>query len=201
MQSLVKRLRHKIKGAFGVLFSSNLFRFLLTSLPPYVTVHHNFKSIIMESTNDKTLFEVAEIQLSYKSNLKPSLLPKISNSRDCVEIFRKIWDAGRIEFVEEFNVMLLNRANKVMGIYRVSSGVTTHTSVDIKGIFVAALLSNATSIILAHNHPSGNLAPSQPDIDLTRKAKEAGIFLEIPVLDHIIITSESFYSFADEGSL
>lgn len=95
--------------------------------------------------------------------------------------------------------MLLNRANKVIGILKLSTGGTSATIAEPKLVFASSILSNASSIILAHNHPSGNLTPSQADIDLTKKLKEAGKFLEIPVLDHLIVTSEGYYSFADEG--
>jgi DNA repair protein RadC len=152
----------------------------------------------MESTN-KNLFEVAEIQLIYKSNVKASLRPKISSSRDAYDVLNKNWDEGKIDFVEQFKILLLNRANKVIGIYEVSTGTTTHTVADPRLIFVAAIKSNACNIILSHNHPSGNLMPSQADIQLTKKLKSAGDFLDIAVLDHIILTSESYYSFADEG--
>jgi DNA repair protein RadC len=157
--------------------------------------------MIMETTNGKSLFEVAEIQLSYKSKVKPSLRPKITSSRDCENVLRKYWDEDKIEFVEQFKVLLLNRAQKVIGLYEASSGTTTYTVADPRLIFVAAIKANACAVILSHNHPSGNLNPSQADIDLTKKMREAGKFLEVAVLDHIIISSESYYSFADEGLL
>jgi DNA repair protein RadC len=155
----------------------------------------------MESTNEKQLFEVAEIQLSYKSKVKASLRPKITSSRDAYEVLNKYWDENKIEFVEQFKVLLLNRANKVIGLYEVSTGTTTHTVADPRLIFASAIKANACGIILAHNHPSGNLSASQADIQLTTKMKDGGKLLEIQVLDHIIITSESYFSFADEGLL
>jgi DNA repair protein RadC len=155
----------------------------------------------MESTKEIRLFEVAEIQLSYKSNVKPSLRPKISGSKDAYEILVMNWDESKIEFVEQFKVILLNRANKVLGIYEVSTGGVSGTVADPKLIFAAALKASASSILLSHNHPSGNTKPSQADITLTRKIKEGGTLLEIPVLDHIIVTSEGYYSFLDEGLL
>ena len=99
--------------------------------------------------------------------------------------------------------MLLNRANKVLGIFEVSSGGSTGTVADPKLVFAAAIKANACGIILAHNHPSGNLQPSQADIDLTKKMKEGGKLLEIQILDHVIITTEGYYSFAgrDESSI
>lgn len=153
----------------------------------------------MENTNENRLYQVAEIQLTYKSNVMPSLRPKITTSRDAFNILKENWDDTKIEFVEQFKVMLTNRAQKVLGIFEVSTGGVTGTVADPKVIFAAAIKASACGIILAHNHPSGNLSPSQADIDLTRKMKEGGKFLEIQLLDHIIVTTEGYYSFADEG--
>ena len=155
----------------------------------------------MESTKEIRSFEVAEIQISYKSKVKPSLRPKISSSKDAYEILVRSWDESKIDFVEQFKVILLSRANKVLGIYEVSTGGVSGTVADPKLIFAAALKANSSSILLSHNHPSGNLKPSQQDILLTSKIKEAGKFLELPVIDHLIVTSEGYYSFADEGLL
>jgi DNA repair protein RadC len=157
--------------------------------------------MIMESTNENKQFEVAEIQLSYKSKVKASLRPKISSSKDAEKILRETWDSDKLELVEQFKILLVNRAHKVLGILEVSQGGIAGTVADPKIIFVSALKAAACGIILAHNHPSGNLNASQADIDLTKKLKEAGRFLEIQILDHIIITSEKYFSFADEGLL
>ena len=102
---------------------------------------------------------------------------------------------------EEFWVLFLNRSNKILGKERISKGGVAGTVVDAKMIFRPALLCLASSIILCHNHPSGNLRPSQADIDITRKLKQAGESMDISVLDHIIISDQGYYSFADEGSL
>jgi len=144
---------------------------------------------------------IAEIQLSYSTKVKPSMRPKISTSKDGYNLLLENWDKEKIEFVEQFKVLLLNRANKVLGMFEVSSGSNSGTVADPKFIFCSAIKANASGIIMAHNHPSGNLAPSQSDIDLTRKMREGGKYLEIQVLDHIILTSEGYYSFADEGLL
>ncbi len=155
----------------------------------------------MESTQQNKQWQVAEIQLSYKSNVKPSLRPKISSSRDAHEVLKRVWNDSVIELCEQFKVIFTNRANKVLGVFEVSTGGIAGTVADPKLIFVAALKAGATGLILSHNHPSGNLTPSHADIELTKKIKEGGRLLEIQVLDHIIITSESYYSFADEGFL
>lgn len=149
--------------------------------------------------NIRKNYQVAEIQLSYKSNVKASLRPKITNSKDAYEVFLSSWDDTKIEFVEQFKVMLTNRANKVLGIFEVSTGGVSGTVADPKLIFAAAIKANACGILLAHNHPSGTTQPSQSDIALTKKIKEGGKLLDVQLLDHIIVTAESHYSFADEG--
>jgi len=155
----------------------------------------------MERTSSAVWFEVSEIELVYKSKVKASARPQITSSRSAYELLLKAWNDNKIEFVEQFKVVLLNRANKVLGIYEVSSGGVTGTVADPRLIFAAALKANACSIILSHNHPSGNIKPSRQDEELTTKIKQAGQLLEIKVLDHIIVTPETYYSFTDEGIL
>lgn len=153
----------------------------------------------MESTNENKLYQVAEIQLTYKSNVKPSQRPKITGSKDAFSILKENWDEGKIEFVEQFKAMFTNRANKVLGIFDVSTGGVSATIADPKVIFAAAIKAGASGFIVAHNHPSGNLLASREDIELTKRLKEAGKILEIQLLDHVILSSEGYYSFADEG--
>lgn len=155
----------------------------------------------MEIINEIGQWTAAEIRLVYKSHVKPSQRPKVGSSQSVYEIFKRSWDEGKIELVEQFKVLFLNRANKVLGIFEVSSGGIAATVVDPKLIFVAALKAGASGIILAHNHPSGNLSASQADITLTKKIREGCKLLEIQLLDHIIMTSEKYMSFADEGLL
>ena len=147
-----------------------------------------------------TLFQVAEIQLSYRAGATLSDAPVVSQSSDAFRILSACWDPDTIGLFEEFKVLLLNRANKVLGVINLSSGGMTGTVVDIKLVFGAALKGAATALILSHNHPSGNLRPSEADLTLTRQLVEVGKLLELPVLDHIILTPEGIYkSFADEG--
>ena len=156
----------------------------------------------MESTmTPSEFFQVAEIDLIYKSKVKASLRPKIAKSEDAYKVFLKIWDPNKLDFVEHFKVLFLNRANAVLACFQVSTGGITGTVADPRLIFTAALKVNAVSLILAHNHPSGNLFPSTADQELTLKIKEAGKFLEIKLLDHIILSSDGYCSFADEGLL
>ncbi len=123
---------------------------------------------------------------------------KISCSNDIYQLIKPdLMDLPK----EEFWVLLLNRANRLIKKERISSGGVSGTVADPKIIFKAALEQYASSIILVHNHPSGNLTPSKADLDLTNKMKGAGQLLEIPVLDHIIFGDHGYLSFADEGLL
>ena len=124
--------------------------------------------------------------------------PKIAVSKDAYDLLRgDLMDIPH----EEFWVLLLNRANRLIKKQKISLGGVHGTVADPKIIFKTALEELASGIIVAHNHPSGNLAPSQQDIDLTRKLKEAGKLLEIQLLDHLIVAEKQYYSFADEGLL
>lgn len=113
---------------------------------------------------------------------------------------RSIW-TDQIEYREEFVILCLNRANKVQRYSRISSGGTRGTVANPKIIFQIALKSNASSIILAHNHPSGNTKPSESDIRLTKKLKSAGALLDIQVLDHVILVADSYRSLSDESEM
>ena len=144
---------------------------------------------------------VAEIEISYKPTVKPSQRPKIEQADDAYRILIDTWDRGKIELVEQFKVMLLNRAKRVLGICTLTTGSVTGTIADPKQVFAVALKANAAEIIIAHNHPSGNLSPSKADYQLTYKMKTVGDYLELRVVDHIIVTTEGYYSFAQEGTI
>ncbi|QDH81172.1 DNA repair protein [Echinicola soli] len=145
--------------------------------------------------------QVAEITLSYRPNSKVSEKPQIVSSLSASKVLRANWDESKLEFIEEFKVILLNRANRVLGIVNASSGGTSGTVVDLKLIFAAAMKASASSILVAHNHPGGTLKPSDRDVKVTEKLVKAGKLLDLPVMDHIIITAEGYYSFADMGGL
>lgn len=151
---------------------------------------------------DKNLkfWQVSEVSLRYQQRITIADSPQITSSRDAANVLWANWSED-LELLESFNVLFLNRANRVKGIFTASKGGVSGTVVDAKIIFAAAVKSLACSIILAHNHPSGNLQPSQADIDLTKKLAEAGKVLDILVLDHLILTTHDYYSFADEGLL
>ena len=147
------------------------------------------------------MIEIAEIEITYSSKRdKKRPLPVVRSSDDSNKFFRITW-SNKMEHVEEMYLMVLNRANRVLGISKISMGGVNATLVDPKIVFQTALKANASGIIIAHNHPSGSKLPSESDIRLTRKIREAAGFLEITLLDHLIITSEGYYSFADEGIL
>ena len=147
-----------------------------------------------------TSAELSEVMVSYKT--KQKLKVKISQSRDAYEVFFALYDKDTIEYQEQFYLLLLNRANLVLGWIKLSQGGTSGTFVDPKIIFTLALKTNASSIVLCHNHPSGNLKPSEQDITLTKNINNAGKIMDVKLLDHLIISSDDvYYSFADEGLL
>ena len=142
-----------------------------------------------------------KISVSFDKNLKKSELIKIGSSKDAYKVFQRVFNADTFHWSEEMIMLCVNNSNKVVGFYKISSGGMTGTVVDVRMIFTTALQCAATSIIIAHNHPSGTLIPSDADLTITKKIIEAGKVLDIRLLDHLIITDESFYSFADNGRL
>lgn len=146
-------------------------------------------------------YEVAEVALVYKTKVKASQRPQVNSPEDIYKILVQIWDMDRIELVEDFKALFLNRNNKVLGVLDVSSGGITGTIADPRIILCAAIKANAVNIILAHNHPSGSTKPSSADEQLTQKIKQAAKYLDMQILDHIIITAEGYLSFAEEGLL
>ena len=142
---------------------------------------------------------LAEINVTYSTKVKASERRKVASAKDAEAILREIWSKETIELREEFYILLLNRANHVLGWCQIATGGLTGTVCDPRIVFSIALKCLACSVILAHNHPSGNTQPSAADIQLTKNLSEGGKFLEITVLDHLILTAEGFYSFADEG--
>ena len=147
------------------------------------------------------LFEqqIAEIKISYSHKIRPKDQLKITASKDAYDYIRNIWPD--IDYRESFAVLLMSRGNKILGINWISSGGISGTLVDVRLIFQSALKANAVAIILIHNHPSGTLEPSKQDLNITSKIKQGGMILDIDVLDHLIITSDSYVSLADEGLL
>ena len=171
------------------------------------SVDHNLNALgklsIAQLTNFKGIGEAKAISIIAATELgrrrkseEVVELQKITSSKAVYEVMQPI--IGELPH-EEFWVLFLNNSNKILFKTQLSKGGLTGTVVDTRIVFKIALEQNATSIILSHNHPSGKLQPSEADIQITKKIKSAGQQLDIPVLDHIIITERGYYSFADEG--
>jgi DNA repair protein RadC len=142
-----------------------------------------------------------EISIKYKGALK-SELTKISSSKEIYDVLKQIYNADTVDWFEELILICLNQSNKVIGFYKVSQGGITGTVCDPKIILTIALnCPGTTTIILSHNHPSGNLQPSNADKQATEKIKTAASYLDIKLLDHVIYTPEGYYSFLDDGQL
>ena len=144
---------------------------------------------------------VSEVELVYKSKVKASTRPLIKKTKDAYDLLNQLWNQGTIELQEEFKALFLNRANRVLGVYNLSKGGITGTVADPKLLLAAALKCACVGVILSHNHPSLKLTPSRADEEMTDRINQACKLLDLRLLDHIIITSEGYYSFADEGLL
>ena len=144
---------------------------------------------------------VAEVELVYRNRVPAAQRPKVTTSQKAYEILRAAWDEDKICLLEQFYILILDRANRVMAISLISTGGMAGTVVDPKIVFATALKVRGAALILAHNHPSGNTTPSAADLQLTKTLKGGGQLLEMPVLDHLIITADGYYSMADEGTL
>jgi len=142
---------------------------------------------------------IPEIELLYNPPQGIALSPKILDFESAYHFFIKKWDIKKLEFIEQFKVLLLNRAHRVLGICTLSTGGLNSTIIDIRLLFAIALKSNASAMIIAHNHPSGETIPSKSDIEVTKRIHEVGKILGIPLLDHLIISKQTFYSFKNEG--
>lgn len=141
----------------------------------------------------KKEYKVSELKLVYKNRVKPSERKQIRNPQDAFDVFWDAWDKEVIEHIEETQMLLLDRSNRVLGIVLLSRGGTTGTVIDIKLIMQYALKANSHGIILAHNHPSGNLNPSEADRKITDRIEKACKTLEIHLLDHLIISPGEEY--------
>ena len=144
-------------------------------------------------------YTVGEVELSYKPKFKK--LHQVTCSEDAYKYLLPTYKEGTICYKEYFKVLFLNQSNQVLGYTLISEGGITDTTVDVRVILQAALLTNSVVIILAHNHPSGNLKPSRQDMEITKQVREAAQLMRITVLDHLILTDTGYYSFADEGEL
>ena len=139
------------------------------------------------------LYELKKLQTHF-----PAM--KITSSKDAAEFIRQFY-GDDLEIFESFFVLMLNKANKTIGYAKISQGGISGTVVDIRIIMKFAVESLAVGIIVAHNHPSGNLQPSDADKQLTYKLKSSCLIMDVPLLDHIILSAEGYLSFSDEGYL
>ncbi|MFW5754345.1 MAG: RadC family protein [Marinilabiliaceae bacterium] len=145
----------------------------------------------------KAISIVAALELGRRrQTTAPAERPQVRKSEDVFSIMQPVLaDLPH----EEFWVLVLNQANKVINRFNISKGGISGTVIDVRIIMEKALYQHASSLILCHNHPSGNSQPSKADTDITRKLKEAGKILDIRVLDHVIVAENRYFSFADEG--
>lgn len=143
-----------------------------------------------------------ELKLSYhRTENKPSS-KKVGSSRDSFDLLEQVFDRNLLEAREEFVILYLNRRNSVIGYYKAFQGGVSSVVADTKLILSMGLKSLASGMIIAHNHPSGKLLPSEQDIRLTQRLKSASSLMDIELLDHLIINADhEYYSFADEGKL
>ena len=141
--------------------------------------------------------KLPELVLSYKTGEEKRF--KISSSEDAYKGLKELYDVGLIEYCESAIVIYLNSANNTLGWKMISQGGISGTIMDIKVIYATALQCGASAIIVSHNHPSGNLIPSISDKNITKKIASAGEILDIRMLDHLIITKDGYFSFADQG--
>jgi DNA repair protein RadC len=175
----------------------------------YASVNQNITDLSRLSIKDMTKFKgigeakainiAAALEIGRRRRLKDSLSKKkIVSSRDAFEIMHPLLSDNNYE---EFWIITLNRGNVINRTHKISEGSLGGTVADPKKIFKFALEDNASSVVLCHNHPSGNTKPSKSDHDITQKCKSVGLSLDLPVLDHIIVARDNYFSFADEGVL
>ncbi len=154
----------------------------------------------MEKIRIRKSNEMHEVVLTYRRPLLKSM-PKISSSHDAERIFRKIFDLQQIDYKETFIALLLTNGNSVLCYSQIGLGGATGVAIDIKEIVLLALKAHAAGIIIGHNHPSGTLKPSKKDLELTNCLNSITAFHSINLLDHLIVTSEGYYSLSDHGDI
>lgn len=173
------------------------------------SIHHNLRELGRLNYEELTRFRgigeakavtlLAAVELGRRRNQSEALEhQQVKESRDAANYLRP--DVGDLSH-EEFWVLFLNRQNRVISKQKLSQGGLTGTVIDVRLVLKMALDKHATSLILCHNHPSGCLDPSDADRKITRQLKEAAALVEIPVIDHLIVTQAGYFSFADEGML
>lgn len=147
------------------------------------------------------LTNYSTVQYSYKRPKNLRQIEPVSTSEYCAQLLRMAFDPDCIEYKEFFYCLYLNRANRPIAIVKIAEGGCHGVVVDLPQIISIALSTRASALVLCHNHPSGNLIPSDQDRSITRKVKEAAAFFDMQLLDHIILSADYYYSFADSGTL
>lgn len=153
----------------------------------------------MQTSSTRSLFSLTEVELSYRNPIDLKDRPTVCSSQQAYDVLMQAWDMNRIELLEEFIILLLDRQHRCIGLSKISVGGISACLVDPKIVFATALKARSSGLILSHNHPSGNIQPSEADISLTSKLRAGGYLLEMPVLDHLVVTPHNYFSFADEG--
>lgn len=154
---------------------------------------------MIKNTPPDIYHDFEEVQLTYHNKTKAKDRPYIKSPQEAYAVLLQLWDKDQIDLVEECKILLLDNRLRLMSVASVSKGGTMGTVVDPRIIFATALKRRASSIIMAHNHPSGNTKPSNADIQLTQEFIQAGKFLQLPIQDHLIITNESFCSMVNDN--
>lgn len=145
----------------------------------------------------QSLYKVTEIEIVYRNPVKLSERPIVRSSKEASAILRQVWDDNKIDLLEQFKIMLLDRNGACLGVCDIATGGIAFCPVDAKVILATALKAKASAIILAHNHPSGNTKASHYDFKITSEIKKMAELIGIPVNDHIILTREDYSSYAD----
>jgi DNA repair protein RadC len=150
---------------------------------------------------NKEALTVCEVTIGYTPKVKPSQRPVLSTPAAVYKFLLEnaVFDPRTVEYKEFFKVLLFNSAGKLLGVSHLSEGGINHATVDIRQLMQTALLANASGMIICHNHPSGNLQPSESDDKITMQIREACTLFNIKLQDHLIISCENYYSYADKG--
>ncbi|MEQ9221138.1 MAG: JAB domain-containing protein [Cyclobacteriaceae bacterium] len=149
---------------------------------------------------NELLTKFEEVRLVYRNKMKVKDRPKVQCANDAFNILYNSWDKDQIDNIEESKLLLLDRQMRLMSLVSLSFGGMTEAIIDPRVVFATALKRRANGIILAHNHPSGNLEPSQADISLTERFKSLGEMMRISLLDHLIVTFDGFRSIVSNES-
>ena len=148
----------------------------------------------MKEVDFTKMYKAPEVKLTYITKVKASHRIQIKNAEDAACLFFMVWDMSTIEHVEEVKMIMMNRSNRALGVAHLTKGGLSGSVIDTRVILQYAIKANASSVILAHNHPCGNLEPSESDKKITERVKEAMKLVDIELLDHLILNKDEQYS-------